>query len=198
MARIKICPYCGTHNSPNSYDCIQCDMDISCEKSIEEESLQVVSTPKDAGCGKMLVRICTECGFSNPLSARKCEHCKTDLDDVIPTEFSVDQIHNVNIDSVDGLYSYKISEQETVLGRESAMCQYLSSKAYVSRYHCKLIYVSDELLVDDLKSTNGTYVNGHRIAEPTKLVDGDELSLGGIVKAGVRQKEAAYFIVRLI
>ena len=55
----------------------------------------------------------------------------------------------------------------------------------VSRLHCRLTLQQDGLLVEDLESTNGTFVNGERV---TKLVmrDGDALRVGR-VEFAVRQ-----------
>lgn len=47
----------------------------------------------------------------------------------------------------------------------------------VSRLHCRLTLQTDGLLVEDLESTNGTFVNGERV---TKLLlrAGDALKVG--------------------
>jgi pSer/pThr/pTyr-binding forkhead associated (FHA) protein len=49
----------------------------------------------------------------------------------------------------------------------------------VSRLHCRLTLQSDGLLVEDLESTNGTFVNGERV---TKLLlrNGDALRVGRV------------------
>lgn len=50
----------------------------------------------------------------------------------------------------------------------------------VSRYHAMIKLVKDNLILVDVASSNGTFVNGHR-ALPTnryKLVDGDTLTVG--------------------
>ena len=39
--------------------------------------------------------------------------------------------------------------------------------------------VDEGARIDDLGSTNGTWVNGARIATPHPLVEGDELRVGG-------------------
>ena len=39
--------------------------------------------------------------------------------------------------------------------------------------------VDDGARIDDLDSTNGTWVNGARIATPRALVEGDEVRVGG-------------------
>jgi pSer/pThr/pTyr-binding forkhead associated (FHA) protein len=56
----------------------------------------------------------------------------------------------------------------------------------VSRLHCRLTFQDDGLLVEDLESTNGTFVNGERVR---KLVmrAGDALKVGRVefsVKTG--------------
>ncbi|MBX3356842.1 MAG: FHA domain-containing protein [Phycisphaeraceae bacterium] len=51
----------------------------------------------------------------------------------------------------------------------------------VSRRHCELVEADDELLVRDLKSSNGTYVNGERIEGSRELVPGDLLAVGPVV-----------------
>jgi pSer/pThr/pTyr-binding forkhead associated (FHA) protein len=51
----------------------------------------------------------------------------------------------------------------------------------ISRSHCQLFLASDEtLMVRDLGSMNGTYVNGSRIQQAHSLVPGDVLQLGSI------------------
>ncbi|MCX7626418.1 MAG: ATP-binding protein [Candidatus Sumerlaeaceae bacterium] len=48
----------------------------------------------------------------------------------------------------------------------------------VSRFHAKLELVGSHWLVTDLNSSNGTFVNGERIASPQVLSEGDVLTLG--------------------
>jgi pSer/pThr/pTyr-binding forkhead associated (FHA) protein len=52
--------------------------------------------------------------------------------------------------------------------------------ALVSRVHCRFtLNDTDELELEDLGSTNGTFVNGHKV---TKMVlsDGDKLTVGRV------------------
>lgn len=51
----------------------------------------------------------------------------------------------------------------------------------ISREHCIIALASDELLVTDLNSTNGTYVDGERITRATILPVGSVLQLGKVV-----------------
>jgi transcriptional regulator with PAS, ATPase and Fis domain len=48
----------------------------------------------------------------------------------------------------------------------------------VSAQHARLTRMGKTLHIVDLGSRNGTFVNGRRIAEPTKLVDGDVILIG--------------------
>jgi hypothetical protein len=52
----------------------------------------------------------------------------------------------------------------------------------VSRMHAKIIQQSGQYLVEDLNSTNFTYVNRQRLAAktPTPIKDGDELRFGKV------------------
>ena len=52
--------------------------------------------------------------------------------------------------------------------------------ALVSRVHCRLtLSAANQLELEDLGSTNGTFVNGHKVAKAT-LNDGDTLTVGRV------------------
>jgi predicted component of type VI protein secretion system len=49
----------------------------------------------------------------------------------------------------------------------------------VSRQHCQLKrHANDRYLIEDLRSRNGTKLNGHRLSAPVILTDGDKLAIG--------------------
>jgi pSer/pThr/pTyr-binding forkhead associated (FHA) protein len=52
--------------------------------------------------------------------------------------------------------------------------------AFVSRRHCQVDRVGDQLVVRDLESFNGTYVNGRRADRPEPIANGDELTVGPV------------------
>ncbi len=56
---------------------------------------------------------------------------------------------------------------------------FIVNRALVSRLHCRLTAGDDKLEVEDLKSTNGTFVNGKRVTR-AQLTSGDRLKLGRI------------------
>ncbi len=58
------------------------------------------------------------------------------------------------------------------------VADYVVEASLVSRLHCRLTAVSDDVLqVEDLESTNGTFVNGTRVST-AHLTTGDTLNIG--------------------
>ncbi len=54
---------------------------------------------------------------------------------------------------------------------------FVVSDTLMSRIHCRLVASEGELVVEDLDSTNGTFVNGTRV-EAVALQEGDRLRIG--------------------
>ena len=48
----------------------------------------------------------------------------------------------------------------------------------MSRYHCWVSKFKTEVVIEDLGSSNGTYVNGTVISKPTVLQKGDRVKVG--------------------
>jgi hypothetical protein len=66
---------------------------------------------------------------------------------------------------------------DQVLGRDASADITLSDSA-VSRRHARLFRAADGVWLEDLGSTNGTYINGDRLTVPYRLHDGDQVQLG--------------------
>src|SRR5262245_25452338 len=60
-------------------------------------------------------------------------------------------------------------------------CDIVVAQPRVSRRHCRFSELADGHLVEDLGSSNGTYVNGERIAAETRVSSGDTITLGALV-----------------
>lgn len=54
-------------------------------------------------------------------------------------------------------------------------------KGNVSKHHARLLYRDGRFIVTDLKSTNGTYVNGRKISQATIVREGDKIYVGDFV-----------------
>jgi pSer/pThr/pTyr-binding forkhead associated (FHA) protein len=61
----------------------------------------------------------------------------------------------------------------------AARADFVLDASMVSRLHCRLTAGAQELEVLDLDSTNGTYVNGARVARAV-LKEGDRLGIGRV------------------
>jgi predicted component of type VI protein secretion system len=75
--------------------------------------------------------------------------------------------------------AHRLGAGVTVAGRQDG-CQLQIRSSQVSRKHCELFERGGQLLVKDLKSSNGTFVNGHKVEDEHPLKAGDELSIGGV------------------
>lgn len=64
---------------------------------------------------------------------------------------------------------------EMLVGRE-AECAIPLDSSHISRYHAKINVATNGVYIEDLHSTNGTFVNGQRIKGRVRLSLGDEIS----------------------
>jgi hypothetical protein len=67
---------------------------------------------------------------------------------------------------------------ELTIGRAGGCGITLSSDTFVSQVHARVFDRDGDLYVEDLGSTNGTYVNGAPVQAPTKLRRGDRVRVG--------------------
>jgi diguanylate cyclase (GGDEF)-like protein len=69
-----------------------------------------------------------------------------------------------------------LTQEVTLIGRSTEADLWLGDDG-VSRKHARLVKTGDSYTLEDLKSANGTFVQGERITE-RKLADGDQIQLG--------------------
>ncbi|MCE9574517.1 MAG: DUF4388 domain-containing protein [Deltaproteobacteria bacterium] len=86
--------------------------------------------------------------------------------------------------------------REIIIGRSSDLDMVLVEDM-VSRRHAKITSTDADILIQDLGSTNGTFVNGEKIAGRHKLAEGDRILVGtsiiklvGVDAASANQTEA--------
>lgn len=75
--------------------------------------------------------------------------------------------------------SYPLDEEIT-LGRASG-CQVPLEDAYASQVHARVFQRDGQWYVEDLGSTNGTYLNRRRVAGPMVIKRRDKLQIGNTV-----------------
>jgi len=83
----------------------------------------------------------------------------------------------VRVKGTEGYTRHNLGKDRTVVGRASA-CDLAVPTTNISREHCLVVRKDDGWYIEDLNSSNGTYVNKTKLAAPHKLIEKD------IVKAG--------------
>src|SRR6478735_3921195 len=54
-------------------------------------------------------------------------------------------------------------------------------KGNVSKYHSRIVLKDGKFIIVDMKSTNGTYVNGKKIAAPQVIKPSDKIYIGDYI-----------------
>jgi hypothetical protein len=90
--------------------------------------------------------------------------------------------------------SFPLTDGEHIAGRD-AECSLIIDGTTV-RGITRITVADEAATIEDLDSTNGTYVNGNRITALTRLAHGDELSLGSEILE-VRRRRASALTVRM-
>ncbi len=73
--------------------------------------------------------------------------------------------------------AYPLESDQLTIGRD-AVNGVAINDAEVSRKHARLSFQGGKYVIEDLGSTNGTFVNGQRLSGPVVLKPGDVVSLG--------------------
>jgi hypothetical protein len=78
---------------------------------------------------------------------------------------------------------FELTRDVTTVGRDVTN-EIVLGDPEVSRQHARLTRTPAGFVLEDLGSTNGTYVNGERLAAPRVLTPGDSIGLGENVTLG--------------
>jgi pSer/pThr/pTyr-binding forkhead associated (FHA) protein len=86
----------------------------------------------------------------------------------------------------DGLDKLSFNQPEVIIGR-SASCDVILEDKTVSGRHARLAYHHGQWWLEDLGSTNGTFLNGEPVSAAVVLTHGDQLRCGqmaGVIAIG--------------
>ena len=75
--------------------------------------------------------------------------------------------------------TFTLGDGDNVIGRDPRSTVWLDASG-VSRRHAKIAVARDEVTIEDLESSNGTFVAGRKVIAPRRLADGDALELGSV------------------
>jgi pSer/pThr/pTyr-binding forkhead associated (FHA) protein len=140
-----------------------------------------------------LIKLCPACGEKNPVSEIMCRICMTDISSVSPTAPDSDQKESPaernageTIISAEVLTLSRAADGRVlpvqsgyILGRGGHAAAFFEDSATVSRQHAQIHFQDGVWNIEDLGSTNGTWINGRR-AEPGRphvIKKGDTISL---------------------
>jgi pSer/pThr/pTyr-binding forkhead associated (FHA) protein len=76
-------------------------------------------------------------------------------------------------------HEHQLRGEITTIGR-AVECDIVITSKRVSREHARLLRDGRRVMLEDLDSTNGTFLNDERILEPMELRDGDSVSVGDV------------------
>lgn len=82
--------------------------------------------------------------------------------------------------SEDELTTFHFSTPEITIGRDPA-CDCVLDDYTVSAQHARLSYRQGQWWLEDLRSTNGTFLNQEAVSMPLVITIGDELRFGQVV-----------------
>lgn len=86
--------------------------------------------------------------------------------------------------AIDGKYAnqhWVVSQDEMVIGRDESSDLVIPERQ-ISRQHVRIFKHENVYYVEDLKSRNGTWVNGNKLESVRELYDGDELNVALAVR----------------
>jgi pSer/pThr/pTyr-binding forkhead associated (FHA) protein len=75
---------------------------------------------------------------------------------------------------------FPVHNKATTIGR-GVECDLCIPLQVVSRKHCQLSLEPNALKIRDLKSSNGTYVNGNKVEVETTAMPGDRIQIGPLI-----------------
>jgi serine phosphatase RsbU (regulator of sigma subunit) len=116
-------------------------------------------------------------------------------DDTLPADSKEEFGHYISVIGGTGLgRRFRLEAEPVTIGRDPA-CGLVLASPDVSRRHCRLQLVAGEVFVSDLNSTNGSYVDGKKIADAMPFPDGSILEIGRQVlkheRRSTREMQAA-------
>jgi len=132
--------------------------------------------------GQPLGKACPRCGALSQLNARFCRRCGHAFVPPLPPVLAV-------IQPTKARWEYPLRKTTVLIGRPGGQNQvdfdvsFYDPEGYVSRNHARIVEDQRRYYVIDLDSSNGTFVNGQRLAPQTPrwLRNGDQVGMGQVV-----------------
>ncbi|HTP57636.1 MAG TPA: FHA domain-containing protein [Spirochaetia bacterium] len=86
--------------------------------------------------------------------------------------------------------TFVIDQPHSVLGRQSD-CEFVIDDPLLSRRHCAVTVMEQgDYFIEDLNSTNSTFLNSRKLAEKARLSYGDRIVMGSTIMRFYLEEEA--------
>lgn len=122
-----------------------------------------------------MLAVCSACTHENRPGAFFCAQCGTKL------HFAAAAYgHLVRMNGNQTDRRLELPSPVCVIGRDPTSSVRLEEDS-VSKQHARLARVGDRFEIEDLDSSNGTFVNGRRIHGRAEVKPGDLLRLGAVI-----------------
>lgn len=89
-------------------------------------------------------------------------------------EYSEDAVLVANNGALNG--QQWVLDRNLTIGRDPD-CDIVIPDRQVSRHHARVVVSANGILIEDLGSKNGTYLNNQSVSEPAKLIEADEITI---------------------
>ncbi len=83
----------------------------------------------------------------------------------------------LTVNGEETLEPFRFQKQDILIGRDQT-CDLSLKNETVSTHHARLTYRQNQWWLEDLNSTNGTYLNEERVLTTTVIISGDEVRCG--------------------
>jgi hypothetical protein len=120
----------------------------------------------------MLGIACPNCGYENRDENRFCTQCGTKLFESVSSDAC---LHILSEEETTGILH--LQQGKNTLGRSSSNSLVVDDEL-ISSFHAMITFENDEVWIEDMESKNGVFVNGIKIEEKTRLLDGYLLRIG--------------------
>ena len=77
--------------------------------------------------------------------------------------------------------AHRLHDGDNIIGRAATACEVVIATPEMSRRHARVNVAGTKVLIEDLGSTSGTFVNGKKIAGPHPLRPGDTFTVATVV-----------------
>ncbi|MFQ5599635.1 MAG: FHA domain-containing protein [Candidatus Krumholzibacteriia bacterium] len=122
-----------------------------------------------------MTTVCSACTHENRHRAFFCSQCGTRLHFPAASPGRLVRMNGTQQDK-----KLEIPTSVCILGR-APTADVVFEEESVSKQHARLSHADGEYRIEDLGSSNGTFVNGRRVREATEVHSGDLLRLGSVI-----------------